>query len=72
MAMNRQAVKKTRILRVLVKLGVDRRKLVRQLSKVRYVSPNCMDLGGCFPFSNTPQGHGYWMAMAEKYQPELW
>ena len=71
MAVNRQVVKKSRILRRLVKHGIDKRQMVRQLCRlggVGYAEPilKAERVHGCVVWSETPQGHNYWHAIAKR------
>lgn len=71
MAVNRQVVKKSRILRRLVKHGMDKRQMVRQLCRLGgagYDKPilKAEGIGGCVIWSETPQGHNYWYGIAKR------
>ena len=66
MAINRQVVLKSRVLRTLVAGGMDKRQMVRQLCRCESVSKTSYCLGGAFVWSAQPQGLGYWHAIAKR------
>ena len=64
--MNRIKVKRSKLLRSLVRGGADRRQMVRQLTKAGRVARAMLDvnvsyLDGAMDWSNSPQGHRYWV-----------
>ncbi len=68
MAINRRKVLKSRILRALVKGGMDKRQMVRQLCRLYAGSAglNSPSIGGCVIWSDTPQGQEYWYGIAKR------
>lgn len=63
MAVNRKEVKKSRLLRLLVKAGKDRRQMVRQLCRLPEFMNNLGSVMEDVHWSASPQGTDYWLAL---------
>lgn len=64
--MNRIKVKRSKLLRSLVRGGADRRQMVRQLSRVAHLN-NADELMCAFAWQDTPQGAAYWLRVKMAY-----
>lgn len=60
MTASRKVIKSSKVYRQLIKRGVDRRQMLRQLSRLDSYDGKARDLIFAFTFEHTPQGFKYW------------